>query len=625
SLFYLLSRRYKGDWIWPDIARTGRYWQLIFFHLLLSIVFFVWIIHAKLDQIIYAIFLWPLAGTVLTYLNLRRVHPVTDWKGWLPFGLTCSILALVVVFTLNESESARLFCVGLIGACTLLFSPWNPWVLEKAGLLGYRAGFVFIIVSFLTLVSILPALAFFKIAYDIDMELLVKHGQLHFAKALEKREARVKDDYQEVTISNSDEFLRRRLALNSALDIHQDLFFDMRTDSCSCALSSMEHGSKKPSLEQKFKEKLLNFMPLYTGITIEMRELIHERAADNSWQWTSSRTNNRFLLLHKKGYLQNHQRHISSLLPIWQVHQSVWWSLGLLITILLILYLVARFIAKRFFLYDLQEPSDAEPADFDLGKIRQNLLLLGPPASGKSALFRDKDNFHLIDLATFENAEKLTAMAKCESVPQEKIIVIDHFEYNLGDPNWKSKKLDLLEELIYTRKRTVVVISTFDPLHFFSTDTVDAEQHKQNGHHASQKEPWAIVLSSFIKIHFQDLGNPVTFEATIAQAEKKLLSNVNKRTRKQLHRLLQTLREECSHSLRLQAIGEAIVKLPDFGKFSREELINQVRDQADAYYYALWSSCSKEEKIVLYYLAQDGLVNPNSPPIVRGLLRDRLV
>jgi len=42
---------------------------------------------------------------------------------------------------------------------------------------------------------------------------------------------------------------------------------------------------------------------------------------------------------------------------------------------------------------------------------------------------------------------------------------------------------------------------------------------------------------------------------------------------------------------------------------TNDELIQEVLDRAQAYYTVLWSSCSRQERMVLVHLAGDGLVD----------------
>lgn len=56
-----------------------------------------------------------------------------------------------------------------------------------------------------------------------------------------------------------------------------------------------------------------------------------------------------------------------------------------------------------------------------------------------------------------------------------------------------------------------------------------------------------------------------------------------------------------------------------------DNLIQVILDRADAYYRALWATCTLSERLVLYQLAEDGWANPNNPLAVQQLQRKGLV
>src|SRR5205809_384076 len=84
------------------------------------------------------------------------------------------------------------------------------------------------------------------------------------------------------------------------------------------------------------------------------------------------------------------------------------------------------------------------------------------------------------------------------------------------------------------------------------------------------------------------------------------------------------LRRECKPTARLRNIGMEIAALPHRADLNREELVLEVLERARAYYRALWATCSREEKLALFDLAQDGFVNARSM-VLRRLLEKELI
>ena len=58
---------------------------------------------------------------------------------------------------------------------------------------------------------------------------------------------------------------------------------------------------------------------------------------------------------------------------------------------------------------------------------------------------------------------------------------------------------------------------------------------------------------------------------------------------------------------------------------SRATLAEELLDRADAYYRVLWSTCTKEERLVLFQLARDGWANPKNGRAIQQLERRRIV
>jgi hypothetical protein len=58
---------------------------------------------------------------------------------------------------------------------------------------------------------------------------------------------------------------------------------------------------------------------------------------------------------------------------------------------------------------------------------------------------------------------------------------------------------------------------------------------------------------------------------------------------------------------------------------SRAALVEELLDRADAYYRVLWSTCTREERLVLFQLARDGWANPKNERAIQQLERRHLV
>jgi len=72
------------------------------------------------------------------------------------------------------------------------------------------------------------------------------------------------------------------------------------------------------------------------------------------------------------------------------------------------------------------------------------------------------------------------------------------------------------------------------------------------------------------------------------------------------------IERECSHGLFLQNLKPALYSLVDIANKNNlaiEELSDKVKSLSYTYYASIWASCSKDERFLIYDLAEDGLVN----------------
>ncbi|MEM6348213.1 MAG: hypothetical protein AAF927_30305, partial [Bacteroidota bacterium] len=92
-------------------------------------------------------------------------------------------------------------------------------------------------------------------------------------------------------------------------------------------------------------------------------------------------------------------------------------------------------------------------------------------------------------------------------------------------------------------------------------------------------------------------------------------------------RIREIIRRECAHGKFLQGIqNELVAQLDSPGSrisntLFEEEIILQIGIRAKLYYHALWNACSENEQLLIYDLAQDGLMNSRNLQAVEALLR----
>ena len=97
------------------------------------------------------------------------------------------------------------------------------------------------------------------------------------------------------------------------------------------------------------------------------------------------------------------------------------------------------------------------------------------------------------------------------------------------------------------------------------------------------------------------------------------------RDRKQVEEICATLLEECGKHERLHEIGEQLLYRPDWHSLTRKEIIDLVREGAEAHYRARWAILSHGEKLVAAQLSRGAVVNPKSHRAISSLFSRGLI
>jgi hypothetical protein len=82
---------------------------------------------------------------------------------------------------------------------------------------------------------------------------------------------------------------------------------------------------------------------------------------------------------------------------------------------------------------------------------------------------------------------------------------------------------------------------------------------------------------------------------------------------------------ECHATEPLIEIGRRLLERNDLNQYHWSQIVGFVLDAAEPYYRSVWELCSREERLVLIQLAQEGLLNPCRIELVRRLSRRGLV
>lgn len=300
---------------------------------------------------------------------------------------------------------------------------------------------------------------------------------------------------------------------------------------------------------------------------------------------------------------------------------------------LVVVYFAISFICETVYLFDLDGCARGPVVDLRPEKtIPGNLLLLGPPLSGKSRALRGHADIFSVDLAAIDSKERWSPELIADTIPKGKVAGLDHFDFRIDDMSVNQKKLQLLERLIYKHNRKVVIVSCVDPL-FYVTDEASAHHSSHDAYPEQVPGRWARVLRLFTKVEFRTdtvsdfEQSESVFNQKISTRQPDQSEPLDRRFAGAMEVTLPATSEKaCSLTAKLRATGKETGEIsPTSRALSHEQIIRELTDKAHAYYRAVWATCTTGEKLTLVQLAQEGLVNPNNESTIRELLRKGLI
>jgi hypothetical protein len=458
-------------------------------------------------------------------------------------------------------------------------------------------------VSLLIAVTVIPCFGFFKFSRDAASELAAKHGQLKVLNDVLLHEKRVRKDYSDLNrpelIANNDlqrlnEIATKRIESSWAHYENAALHF----------LSFEDRGEKHvlddDPFQIAFDRWLRETSRLFPSNTLggEMRMFQFESEGETEVHPKWSEIGYNTFKVSWAGTT------IYSRFEDWPgVYARAWAVLG-------ILWLLVGgwffLLMKKIFVPDRQTPIPLKHVRWkDSGQLVGNYLLLGDPHSGKSKHVSAIPGIHYCDLRVEPEKE-------IKSYSPKDVVVLDNFDFNIGNKTYNQTKLQILERLVYKDGCRVVLVSSVDPVFFFSeVDSASSTDSTQSEFLAR----WISVMSSFQLVSIEDSAR-TSFHDLLQQKDAEPRSP----------QLIQWLYAECSHTTYLRSVGVIMFRQHrNDVHFDRRNLDNELRERTRSYYSLLWSTLSPGERLILFQLANDGWANNKNEPAIRQLLTKELI
>jgi hypothetical protein len=284
----------------------------------------------------------------------------------------------------------------------------------------------------------------------------------------------------------------------------------------------------------------------------------------------------------------------------------------------------------------------------------------------KRAFVFDVDKVCYLNKYKITNEDKLDDKVLSALLEEEHTFVY-HLDFNIHDKIKNKAKVLMIRKLVDEGKK-LMIVSPLHPIQLLRSYNKPNYSDTENDMIAEQSvlcEQWSTLLKHFYVIYnhrneyLAELGiNTRKLEKTqdrhllkiLEDYEKNLKSNgyekevFNKKENlSELCKIItSTIEKECKHSEYLQDLADPVYKYATdvlrkylekkeyyISYYQREshleEIIVKIQNMAQVYYAALWSNCSSEEKLILYDLAEDELVNSKNVYTIQNLLSKGLI
>ena len=564
---------------WPHPENESAYQAIEIFQWLAFILLLLWILLSGAYSLLAASLVWPLLCSI-------QIHLRTGWNfavfARMRFLCRTMFLFLIAVVVFTEEDWQRGFLLVSLVLLATLFAredKANRQRTPKAEQLtpapsagseqrtGLWRRYVAAAAPMFFVMGMLPAVAYYRIAFEYQQVLFARGGQALLVEALRKRDERIEDRYLRQ--------LGRRVH-----DPWQDPQVKTRredqTDRYDLALAP----PPEPGTPTAAVNPVLNFLAQLTywfpdPEAAAARQLTMNQGAASEYDW----------ILMDRHSLQMRRKSASG--QGWEPI-ATWWLPSLFYSLpgprqaltfrtllvsllaglsLFLLFLLIRFLVRRTVegvfrgqwsvppWQMLSENKFRQLLDAPAG--RRILAVETPGSSGLKLLPKDDSRVEVISIPGQPAGESPWKAVS----PEKSIVVLDAFDYAAEDDRRTRSKLGLLETLLSQKEKAVVLLVKAHP----EMRSLDRIAELQGGSAPSRE--------NLVALHRRFLWILGRFEV-------------------------------CRYGDWPQADAAA---------------------ETEAAWRELWDSCTPDEKLVLYQVAEDGWVNPQNSNAIRHLCRRALI
>jgi hypothetical protein len=499
---------------------------------------------------------------------------------------------------------------------------------------NYTKSFTLMLVTRLIITSGIPVVFFYVASYNYEQNVIIRYKHSEFGDKLVEK---LPTDRGEAV-----RFIRERPAV----------YIDSSWVRTMDAVNDSGHYKNYSSEDSTALSVLNGFRPDLTGEAIREERFNMISAADSTFFYNSL-LKNAFVkdtgtVMYRTTNIPGLQLKLTSTALNYSsplVFHSKGWLFWLFLTMALVLFFfLLQEIIKKLFALKIPDVAAWDYLDENIlrdNKINERIFVIGAPGTKKrrqivgaidNNTIKTKDGEKLVYLkenaASYfiadmikipdskEDVEGIKNWDECKATAvgkDIKLVIVSHFEYNIESAYANMHKLSFLESLMLAGIEKIMILSTVHPLAFLDSIFFEEKHKKEKGESSEQSpipksdlERWNVLLGHYT-IVLMPLGSykeQGIGADTVQKLDKFSLEGAIDEEIKKVHFLdkLKTVSLATANMVKQKA-------KEDEKDFNPEELAFKLQMTSHYFYMYIWQSLTKEEKFLLYDLAEDNLVN----------------
>lgn len=638
---FFKKQKFETSWIGPKISCHNQYNIATLANMVIILLAILFFHFSTMLSFLYILLLSiTYAGIFLNFIFAQRYKKGNQYNGYRFKEITIACLTIFVLiinrvaFRTVDNDGLRLivlYQVVIIGACYLIYLSGNiilnlfykkvsKFFFEET---NFAHSFTLMVLTRLMLSSGLPVLFFYMASYNYEKNVSIRYQHLQYARHLPK------------TLTNQQV---AGIKLNNRIDSNyyyydgawiKDIFLDKENTILPYSKEEYITIQLLSLFRINFSEKAVNEDKFYAAnagdSSFFYNPLLKNACKSDSATVTFMATlpagkniaiKSANLNYKLPGFFNDES------LPIrgFYFNGYLFW-LFLLLTLVIFYFIIHDIINKLFCLKlpDLSLWNTLDNTILANASINNLVFVIGLPGAGKLSKIIEKiklgeiphgqvpyvidqndpaNNVFIADLLNIpdvgddrENDIAWEIFNARVFDKKNKLIIVNHFEYNILDTTTTRIKLNFLEKIMLANNSKVIILSTIHPDAF-----LDAAIEKIVGPAGDiikqDQERWHVLLGHFRMVVFplklmEDTNVAPTFKTIFKETAYTHFLNKMRTSSMQV------------------AAGLPRNKRTEKG----DEMVFKLQITAHYFYMYIWHSLTKEEKFLLYDLAEDNLVN----------------